>query len=330
VNLKAKLYILKNHIFFLLGPSSFEHWFKSYLCITVGSLSFLQIAFGSSFVYLSLPLLCFLCRTPPPLSRPCALPLPPQRRSAPVHVSPQPLPRRFPASRWLLLASPCRLTAGPNCASPPPAVAATLAPPTAYQRTHASLPCLAAALPTPCWPALASSTSHFLCPSSAAVATHAADAPAPASTRSRLVLDPEHILESLAPSFLRCTHAFHSISLLRSPSSTRPPPPSLAIVDSRPHHPRTPIQCSQSSTMIRWCSSTPLILVSCIPAPFPAAPTSSFLRRRSAFCRPAGTEPLHPNQRHHQHHIIPLKRSHPSYTTLRRPSLQNAGRHRRR
>jgi hypothetical protein len=39
-------------------------------------------------------------------------------------------------------------------------------------------------------------------------ATRAADAPAPASARSHLLLDPEHILESLAPSLLRCTHTF--------------------------------------------------------------------------------------------------------------------------
>jgi hypothetical protein len=49
---------------------------------------------------------------------------------------------------------------------------------------------------------------HFLCTSSAAVATRTAGAPAPASARSRLLLDPEHVLESLAPSFLRCTHTF--------------------------------------------------------------------------------------------------------------------------
>jgi hypothetical protein len=53
----------------------------------------------------------------------CTAPAAP-RRSAPVHVSPQPLPHRFPASRWLLLASPRRPTARPSRPSPLLAVVA--------------------------------------------------------------------------------------------------------------------------------------------------------------------------------------------------------------
>jgi hypothetical protein len=48
MNLKAKLYILKNHAFLLLRPSPFEHWFKSYQIITIGSLHFCEIANQSS------------------------------------------------------------------------------------------------------------------------------------------------------------------------------------------------------------------------------------------------------------------------------------------
>jgi hypothetical protein len=45
-----------------------------------------------------------------------------------------------------------------------------------------------------------------------------------------------------------------------------------------------------------------------------AAPTSSFLRRRSASRRPVGAGPLHLDQGHRQHHVISLKRSRPSFT----------------
>jgi hypothetical protein len=75
MNLKAKLYILKNHTLLLLGPSLFEHWFESYLCITVKSLSFLNFATRSLFTYLSLPLLySSLPRTAAVLPAMCAAP----------------------------------------------------------------------------------------------------------------------------------------------------------------------------------------------------------------------------------------------------------------
>jgi hypothetical protein len=94
MNLKAKLYILKNHALLLLGPSPFEHWFESYLCIIVEFLSFLEFATRSLFVYLSLPLLC----SPLPcaaavLPAMCAAPAS-LRCSGPRHVPPRPLPRR--------------------------------------------------------------------------------------------------------------------------------------------------------------------------------------------------------------------------------------------
>jgi hypothetical protein len=88
MNLKAKLYILKNPKFLLLDPSSFELWFESYLSITVRSLSFLEIAIQSPFVYLSpsssvslraplpphWPAMCAAAANPAPLcARPWAL-----------------------------------------------------------------------------------------------------------------------------------------------------------------------------------------------------------------------------------------------------------------
>jgi hypothetical protein len=101
ISLKAKLYILKNHTLLLLGPSSFEHWFKSYQIITVGSLHFCDIAFGSSFVYLSLPLLYFLC----PHAAAAALPTmcAASAASAPLYAVHMPFPAPWPpspTSRW--------------------------------------------------------------------------------------------------------------------------------------------------------------------------------------------------------------------------------------
>jgi hypothetical protein len=88
MNLKEKLYILKNHTFLLLGPSSFELWFESYLSITVESLYFLHFATGPPFFYLFPPLLCFSTAHRRRSCKPCA---PPPRRPEPFHVS-------FPAS----------------------------------------------------------------------------------------------------------------------------------------------------------------------------------------------------------------------------------------
>jgi hypothetical protein len=132
MNLKAKLYILKNYTLLLLGPSPFEQWCESYSCFTVGSLHFSKIAVGSSFVYLSLPLLCVSSaarrRHCPAM---CAA-LPPLRCPSPSPVPLPHLPRRSPA---LALASPCLATppaSCPSCTPPPLAVAAPLAPPPAF------------------------------------------------------------------------------------------------------------------------------------------------------------------------------------------------------
>jgi hypothetical protein len=62
MSLKAKLSILKNHTFLFLGPSPFEHWFKSYQIIIVGSLHFCDIAPRSSIVFLESPISSALCR----------------------------------------------------------------------------------------------------------------------------------------------------------------------------------------------------------------------------------------------------------------------------
>jgi hypothetical protein len=55
VSLKAKLCILKNYTFLLLGPSSFEQWCESYLCFTVRPLSFLLFTVKSSVFLLAPP-----------------------------------------------------------------------------------------------------------------------------------------------------------------------------------------------------------------------------------------------------------------------------------
>jgi hypothetical protein len=156
-------------------------------------------------------------------------------------VPPQHLPCRFPASRWPLPASPCR----------PLSARAALHRRSPSQRLQrhlllaaiprvTSLPCRRPpdlVLSRPCIPHV-----HRLCPSSAAIATRAADMPAPASARPHLVLDLEHILDPLAHLFLHCTHTFslsffcsgHHLSpdLLRDSGS-----PSLASTTTP--HPRS-------------------------------------------------------------------------------------------
>jgi hypothetical protein len=140
MNLKENLYILKNPTFLLLGPSSFELWFESYLSITVGSLSFLKISPGSSFVYLppsssvSLPrIAAALAGHVRHLHRPSAAL---QRATCPS------LPRRrLPRPR---ACCPCPLhvapVACPSRASPLLAVAATRStPPPAPCRFHVPL-----------------------------------------------------------------------------------------------------------------------------------------------------------------------------------------------
>jgi hypothetical protein len=67
----------------MLGTFSFEPYFKSYRWFTVGSLKFLEIAFGSLFPFLQLACLLLL---PPPLCSAAA------RRGGPA--------RPPPASRW--------------------------------------------------------------------------------------------------------------------------------------------------------------------------------------------------------------------------------------
>jgi hypothetical protein len=51
MNPKAKLWLLKNPVFLLLGPSAFEHWCESCPCFTVRPLCFLLFASGSPIVF---------------------------------------------------------------------------------------------------------------------------------------------------------------------------------------------------------------------------------------------------------------------------------------
>jgi hypothetical protein len=105
MNLKAKLYILKNHTLFLLDPYPFEHWLESYLCFTERSLLFSEFAFRSSIVFLGSPISSVPLRAHVTtaaghfLSFCSAVPL--------VHASPHPPPTARAASA--VLPSPCHV-----------------------------------------------------------------------------------------------------------------------------------------------------------------------------------------------------------------------------
>jgi hypothetical protein len=217
MNLKAKLCILKNYTLLLLGPSPFEHWLERYLCFTVESLCFSVFAIRSPFVYLLLSLLCFPLPHPAAAVWPCAPLLPALRRSGLCHVPSRPLPRRFPPSRWLLPARPrCAppARADPRRRSPSQSLPRHLLPsdvPRVMPQLHRRLP--SRELACPC-----ASTSRSFCPSTAAIDTHAVDAPAPATARSQLVPEPTHILEPLSHSIVRYTHTFSFCSF--APTAT--------------------------------------------------------------------------------------------------------------
>jgi hypothetical protein len=125
MNLKAKLYILKNHTFLLLGPSPFEHWLESYLYITVRSLLFYDIALRSSIFFLESPSSSASARArdpPPPASSraPAAL-----RRPSTRHPTTPPTAR----AAFTVLPSPCHVGSpmpsgchAPQSTPAPPAV----------------------------------------------------------------------------------------------------------------------------------------------------------------------------------------------------------------
>jgi hypothetical protein len=105
MNLKAKLYIFKNHTFLLLSPSSFEHWLESYLCFTEGSLPFSEFAFRSSIVFhespiSSVPLRARVTATVGRFPSFC-------NAAPPVHSKPHPPPTARAASA--VLPSPCHV-----------------------------------------------------------------------------------------------------------------------------------------------------------------------------------------------------------------------------
>jgi hypothetical protein len=138
MNLKAKLYILKNPTLFLLGPSSFELWFESYLDITVEPLCFCEIAFQSPFVYIS-PSVSLRAPLPPLWPAMCATPA----ASAPSCTGPRALPCLAAAFPDPALASSHRATPPVVCPSrlaPPLAIATTRSvPPPAPCRSHVPL-----------------------------------------------------------------------------------------------------------------------------------------------------------------------------------------------
>jgi hypothetical protein len=233
-------------------------------------------------------------------------------------VPPQCLPRRFPASCWLLLASPRRVLSA-QAALHRRSPSLHPAPPTASWRPHVLLPSRLRRSSPRC-PLLCVPRHPRLCPNHTVAAMHAA------GCQLWLPRDPVLIeTPNTSWSFLRacsciCTPYSRSISPAPTPtlhrtSSTVPahrrqPPPPLPIPDPKhQQHYRDPPQLTERtnlSSLHQNCRTT--------------SPTSPFLRRRSASHRPAGTGPLHLDQRHQQHHIIPLKRSRSSFTALRCPS----------
>jgi hypothetical protein len=270
----------------LLGPSSFEHWFESYLCITVESLSFLEIATRSLFVYLSLPLLCSpLPRAAAVLLAMCAAPA----VSAPLGTSPRATPASAPPLPALALAY-FRRNTSPDCLPELCFAAArrrSITRATSYlPMFHASLLCRAVALPIPCWPARASSTSQSSCLSSATAATRAAGAPAPACAWTHLLLNPERLPSPLVHA-LAFAHFFSiQFSLLRSPPHTGPAPQPQLTVGSV-HH------CSPSS--IRSANSTPTIHCSSPSDPIPISSTRTARPQcRRAHSSAAARPPIDP------------------------------------
>jgi hypothetical protein len=227
MNLKAKLYILKNPTFLLSGPSSFELSFDSYLSITVGSLSFLKISPGSSFVYLPPSSSVSLPRTAAALAghvrhlrRPSAalhratcpslprrrIPRPRAGRPYPLHVTPIACPSR---------ASP-PLTVDATRSAPPPAPCSpTCRSPAGRRRSFSPAAVLRARHANPAATELRRA------------ATRAAGVPAPGPAQSHLLLDSERILEFLTQPLLRL-HAHISLVLSYSdhhPHRTSAAPP---------------------------------------------------------------------------------------------------------
>jgi hypothetical protein len=268
----------------------------------VGSLSFLNITTGSSFVYLPLSssvsslrravaAVPAMCREPPLQSRSEA-----SHASSPASLPPSPTPH------WPPLFLPRRPALRPSRSSPLLAVAATqrhlLLP---GDPTHRSLAdrCL-----TPPRCLLPRTTRCPCCYPSFAVLPCAAGVPAPASTRPHLVLDPEHILELLVHSFLHCTHTFCSFSpapttslhptSAASPGHRRqpptPPPGSNPVL---PEHHRDPLVLLSLSNFGFSHRSTTLHSAGELQAP-PSLGLPSTRRYRASPPRPrAPTTPSH-------------------------------------
>jgi hypothetical protein len=177
--------------------------------------------------------------------------------------------------------------------------------------------CLAAALPVLC--CLAPRPPRRVAPARAPPwLPRAPPMPAPACTDHLLFWTPSAFSSSSRARPSICTPPFHPIS---------PDPIAIAHRTSS----AVPAHRRQLPPLF------PILDPKCDPIPFSFTRTTRpqhrralFLRRRSASRRPIDANPPRPDQRHHQHHVILLKRSRHPFTALHRPNLQNAGRHRRR
>jgi hypothetical protein len=161
--------------------------------------------------------LLLLCRTPPPLPGQVRRPA----TSAPLRILPRATPTpalQLPTPRWHLPARPrCAppARADPRRRSPSQRLPRHLLPsnaPRVMPQLRRRLPGLVLACPC-------ASTLRSFCPSAAAIATHAVYATAPATTWSRLVPEPEHVLESLIRSISCCTHTFSLCSFALTATS---------------------------------------------------------------------------------------------------------------
>jgi hypothetical protein len=145
---------------------------------------------------------------------------PPQRCSTPGHMPPQHLPRRSPASRWLLPILPCHQVVCPSRLSPLLAVAATPAPPSTACSSHVPL----SGRPPPQLSPLSSSLRATLPPPLPELrrGRHARRRlPALAPARPHLSPDSEHYLELLACLLLHL-HTLFALNFSCSDHHTSP------------------------------------------------------------------------------------------------------------
>jgi hypothetical protein len=284
----------------------------------VGSLHFPDIAFRSSFVYLSLPPLCFsaarrrcsalaMCAAPaaqaPLCAHACATPAAALSLPAPALASPR---------------SATSPAVCPSCTSPSQHLPHHLLPSDVPRIT----PLLCRRPPD----------SMLACPCVLHVAELLPERRRDCHAHRWDASSCLHaITSSSGPRALPLAPLVHVLAfahflsiqfpLPRSPLFTGPPPPSLLTVGSPHHRPPSSIRSAINTPTIHRSSPSDPIPISSTRTARPQHRRAPFLRRRSASRRPTDTGLLRPDQQHHQHHIILLKRSCHPFSALHCPSL---------